>query len=206
MVDSAFLSKMKKDAVLINTARGAVVKDEDLLAHLDANKDFFYGADVLQGEPSAKVADFENKVAQHPQAYVTHHVGAGTKQAEAAIGVEAVRVVRKFKDTQVVDNCINRALIPTKGTKSHSTAGISGTGLASEALFEKMIPVLETNGEEFVKKVGAVFHFDIKKDKSAQPVSFTLDLKNGKGSYALGKEGKADAVFTMIDGDLIAMA
>jgi phosphoglycerate dehydrogenase-like enzyme len=29
---------MKKDAVLINTARGSVVNEEDLLYHLDANK------------------------------------------------------------------------------------------------------------------------------------------------------------------------
>jgi len=37
MVDKEFLSKMKPDAVLINTSRGAVINDDHLLAHLGAN-------------------------------------------------------------------------------------------------------------------------------------------------------------------------
>lgn len=104
MINSSFLGKMKPDAVLINTSRGNIVKDADLLAHLNANEKFWYGADVLNGEPSAKKADFSNDIAKHPRAYVTHHCGASTKQAEAAIGVEAVRVLRKFKTTRKIDN------------------------------------------------------------------------------------------------------
>jgi len=38
MVNAKFLAKMKKDAVLINTARGSVVNELDLLVHLDENK------------------------------------------------------------------------------------------------------------------------------------------------------------------------
>lgn len=104
MINAEFLGKMKKDGVLINTSRGNLVNDKDLIAHLNANKNFWFGADVLNGEPSAKKADFTNAIAQHPQAYITHHCGASTKQAEAAIGIEATRVLKKFKDTKVVDN------------------------------------------------------------------------------------------------------
>ena len=96
MINANFLSKMKKDGVLINTSRGNLVNEKDLLAHLDANKDFWFGADVLIGEPSAKKADFDHPIAKHPRAYVTHHCGASTKEAEAAIGVEATRVLKKF--------------------------------------------------------------------------------------------------------------
>ena len=45
---------MKKDAVLLNTSRGNLVKDDDLIAHLDAHQNFWFGSDVLNGEPSTK--------------------------------------------------------------------------------------------------------------------------------------------------------
>ena len=69
-----------------------------------------------------------------------------------------------------------------------------------------MAPLLETNGKDFVKKVGAVFHFEIKANKTAQPVFFTVDLKNGNGSFANGKVGKADCTFSMMDDDILALA
>lgn len=69
-----------------------------------------------------------------------------------------------------------------------------------------MEPLLASKGTEFVKKVGAVFHFEIKKDKASQPVVFTVDLKNGTGSFANGKVGKADATFTILDQDILDMA
>lgn len=63
MVNKEFLKHLKKNAVLINTSRGAVINDEDLLAHLEAEKDFWYGTDVFNGEPSGKEADFTNSIA-----------------------------------------------------------------------------------------------------------------------------------------------
>jgi hypothetical protein len=53
--------------------------------------------------------------------------------------------------------------------------------LKSEELFNKMSPMLETVGKDLVAKVGAVFHFDIKKDKDSESHWFSLDLKNGNG-------------------------
>ena len=52
MVNKEFLAKMKPNGVLLNTSRGDIINDEDLLAHLDANKDFWYACDVYQGEPT----------------------------------------------------------------------------------------------------------------------------------------------------------
>ena len=52
MVNKEFLSHMKPDAVLINTSRGTVVNEADLLAHLEANKGFWFGTDVFNGEPA----------------------------------------------------------------------------------------------------------------------------------------------------------
>lgn len=87
---------MKPDATLINTSRGAVVNEEELKAHLDANPDFMYMTDVPNGEPAGKACDWQWHLATHPQVYCTHHVGASTEQAEEAIGKEAVRVFLEF--------------------------------------------------------------------------------------------------------------
>ena len=111
MINSTFLSKIKKDCTIINTARGALVIDKDLIAHLDANKGFWSASDVWNGEPSAKEGEFHHDLAKHPQVYGTHHIGASTKQAEAEIGEEVVRIVECLVSKGDIDesNWVNSA-------------------------------------------------------------------------------------------------
>merc|ERR1711964_588873 len=59
--------------------------------------------------------------------------------------------------------------------------------------------------ESIVKKCAAVYQFDILKKKGDKPVSWTIDLKNGKGSLAKGPATKPDATFTLIDDDFDKM-
>lgn len=64
MVNKEFLSKMKPDAMLINTSRGTCVVDDDLMAHLEANPNFWVGTDVFNGEPATgKLQDWANAMA-----------------------------------------------------------------------------------------------------------------------------------------------
>ena len=56
--------------------------------------------------------------------------------------------------------------------------------LKSAALFEKMEPVLKEQGAEIVKKVQAIYAFEIRATKDSEPVIWTVDLKNGNGMYA----------------------
>lgn len=102
---------MKPDGVLINTARGNCVVDEDLLAKLEECKDFWVGTDVFNGEPTTKEQDWSSPLSSHPRVYGTHHCGASTQQAETAIGNEALRVIKKFAATGEIDleNTVNRA-------------------------------------------------------------------------------------------------
>ena len=51
MVDKIFLSKMKKGAILINTSRGSVIKEEDLLPVLKNNQIGGCILDVWKNEP-----------------------------------------------------------------------------------------------------------------------------------------------------------
>jgi D-3-phosphoglycerate dehydrogenase len=94
--------------LFINTTRAAVV-DEDALAWALEEKDVRAGIDVMEGEPSSKQADFEHPLADHPNLYVTHHIGASTQQAQDATALEAARVVRTFDKEGDVPNCVNLA-------------------------------------------------------------------------------------------------
>lgn len=118
MVNEEFLSKMKDDAVFINTSRGNVVNEDALLAKLEACPKFWVGTDVFNGEPTVKATDdFNHPIAAHPRVYGTHHCGASTQQAEAAIGMEAVRVIKKFNQEGQVDkfNWVNAASASDEG-------------------------------------------------------------------------------------------
>jgi len=110
IINSETLSLMKKDAVLLNTSRGSIVNEDQLFAHLEENKEFWFGTDVFKGEPAGKDGAFDHPIAKHPRVYGTHHIGASTKQSEQAIGEEAVRIIKKFATQGAVDNdnCVNR--------------------------------------------------------------------------------------------------
>lgn len=123
MVNKEFLEHMKDDAVLINTSRGDVIDEDALLAKLEACKGFWCGLDVFKGEPSAKACEWKHPLASHPRVYGTHHCGASTNQAESAIGVEAVRIIRQFVETGKIDkeNWVNAA---SAGEKHHIKCSI----------------------------------------------------------------------------------
>ena len=78
--------------------------------------------------------------------------------------------------------------------------------LKSVAMFERVAPLMDQHGKGMVAKVGAVFHFEFRASKGSDPQSVTVDLKNGNGKIVLGKEGKADATFIMLDDDFMKLA
>ncbi len=150
MVNKEFLFHMKKDALLINTSRGTVVKEADLLEHLEANKSFWFGTDVFNGEPAGtKEIAFVHPLAQHPRVYGSHHIGASTKQSEAAIGEEAVRIIKKFATQGAVDseNCVNREGDASKLNKMtirhYDKVGVLAHTFAVFARFEWNVQELE---------------------------------------------------------------
>ncbi len=103
-----FFRAMKPGALLINTARGAVV-DEEALEWALNNKGIRAAVDVFDDEPRYKEGPLEWPLASHAGMYVTHHVGASTRQAQEATANETVRVIRTFAEQGFVPNCLNIA-------------------------------------------------------------------------------------------------
>jgi len=64
LIDAAHLRLMKPDAVLVNAARGEVIDEAALVAHLETHPDFRAGLDVYEHEPrmAAGLAECDNAV------------------------------------------------------------------------------------------------------------------------------------------------
>lgn len=83
LVGSEQFSKMKSGVVLINTARGGVIHEEELLSALNEGKVACACLDVFENEPKPSAA-----VLNHPKISLTPHIGAATLEAQERIGVE----------------------------------------------------------------------------------------------------------------------
>jgi D-3-phosphoglycerate dehydrogenase len=74
---------MKNGVILINSARGGVINEEDLLEGLNSGKISHACLDVFENEPRPSVA-----ILKHPKISLTPHIGAATNEAQERIGVE----------------------------------------------------------------------------------------------------------------------
>lgn len=108
LAGEALFEAMKPGAFFINTTRGSVV-DEVAMMKAVEEKGIRVGLDVFSNEPAVKQGPFEHPLASHPSVYLTHHIGASTKQAQDAIAEEAARVITTFLQDGEVPNCVNLA-------------------------------------------------------------------------------------------------
>ena len=85
---------MMKDGVgIINTSRGGVIVEDDLLDALNSGKVSFAGLDVYEKEPVPK-----KEILEHPRVSLTPHIGASTMEAQERVWIEmAEKVIEHFK-------------------------------------------------------------------------------------------------------------
>ena len=88
-INKKFLNLMKKNSFLINIGRGSTLNENDLLLHLNKNKNFFVSLDVFKTEPLPK----KNKFWTHKNVIVTPHAAALT-DIDSSIDL----MLNRFKD------------------------------------------------------------------------------------------------------------
>lgn len=110
MVDAEFLSRLKPQAVLLNTSRGEIVDESALLAALDGG--LRAGVDVYANEPKSKEGSFVSTIASHPNVVGTHHIGASTEQAQRSVADGTVETVLAFVTGSPI-NVVNMRRGPT---------------------------------------------------------------------------------------------
>jgi Phosphoglycerate dehydrogenase and related dehydrogenases len=90
IINYDLLSLLKPNAILVNTARGNLIREEDLLRFLKERKDVVVALDVFWKEPpEGEILELENVI-------FTPHIGAQTKEAQRRASTEAARIIIEF--------------------------------------------------------------------------------------------------------------
>jgi glycerate dehydrogenase len=97
LVDRKFLSAMKPSAILINTGRGGLIHESDLIEALDQSRIGGVGLDVLSKEPPPKDHPLLNPNALWAhKVVITPHLGWATVEARTRAAERAVENLRAF--------------------------------------------------------------------------------------------------------------
>lgn len=92
LINKETLAHMKRGAILINTARGPLVNEQDVADALASGQLGGYGADVMCDEPPA----VDNPLFCQPNAFITPHIAWATIEARTRLMKVAVENVRAF--------------------------------------------------------------------------------------------------------------
>lgn len=92
LIDAEAISQMKRSAFLVNTARGEVICERDLIDALGRGTIRGAALDVYENEPQLAPAlrDFENVV-------LLPHLGSATTETRNAMGMRAAENIRQFE-------------------------------------------------------------------------------------------------------------
>jgi len=80
--------QMKDGVGIINTARGGILHEVDLVFAIESGKVQFAGLDVFETEPTPAVQLLMNQ-----EISLTPHIGAATKEAQDRIGIELAKQI-----------------------------------------------------------------------------------------------------------------
>lgn len=106
IIDEEVFNKMKRGAILINTARGALVNRDALLSALDTGKLAGYGADVPFSPPPTA----DDALISHPKSFITAHVSSLTATTYKNMCLSTVKNVLAVLHGQAPDSqCIFNA-------------------------------------------------------------------------------------------------
>lgn len=86
------LAQMKPSALLVNTARGALVDEQAVAKALHEGRLAAYAADVMEQEPPSK----NNPLFQEPNAYLTPHIAWAAREARLRLNKIVADNVRAF--------------------------------------------------------------------------------------------------------------
>jgi len=100
IVNIDLINKSKNGVFIINTSRGGLVSEEDLALGLESGKLLGLGLDVYTNEPVDVADSAISKLFAHPRVVLTPHMGASTKEAQRAVGLEAFDKLSRIVEDQ----------------------------------------------------------------------------------------------------------
>jgi glyoxylate reductase len=108
--NKSVFSKMKPSAIFINTSRGSVHNEVDLIEALNTGAIWGAGLDVTNPEPMKP----DNPLLKMPNAAVLPHIGSGTVEARNGMARVAAENIIEFYKSGTMPYCINPGVLKNK--------------------------------------------------------------------------------------------
>lgn len=140
LLNATNLPNVKKDAVVINAARGTVVDIDALVDVLKAGHIRGAALDVFPEEPASISDPFISPLTEFDNVILTPHIGGSTSEAQANIGSEVANKFVKYSDNGSTLSAVN---FPEVSLPEHS-----GT---------KRLLHIHTNKPGILNKINQVF-------------------------------------------------
>jgi D-3-phosphoglycerate dehydrogenase / 2-oxoglutarate reductase len=102
------LRLMKDGALLVNAARGALIREDDLIAALESGKLGGAALDVFETEPNVS-----ERLRRAPNVILTPHIAGSTQEAQAKVGYDIAVQIASYLRDEVIVNAVNFPSITT---------------------------------------------------------------------------------------------
>ncbi len=102
IINTSSFDKMKNTAFLINTARGSVINQDDLIVALKESKIAGAGLDVYENEPH-----IPDELKELPNTVLTPHVGTATKETREEMSVFVSNIIVRFFNNNLDQYIVN---------------------------------------------------------------------------------------------------
>lgn len=91
MINSSVFAALPDGAILVNSARGDIINDDDLIAALQSGKLAAAGLDVFRNEPT-----IDQRYLDLPNVFLLPHLGSATPRTRTAMGMRALDNLAAF--------------------------------------------------------------------------------------------------------------
>lgn len=107
LINKTFLNKLKSDCSIINTSRGDLIDEKDLIYHLKENKNFYVGLDVFNPEPPSS----SNELLKLKNTILTPHSAAYTEECLQEMSLHcAINIENFFKGKIDQSRLVNKEI------------------------------------------------------------------------------------------------
>jgi len=101
MINDSALARMKKTAILINTARGGIVDEDALNRALCEGTIAACGLDVVENETT-----YDSPLCKNPNCIVLPHIGAATREASYNMSLASAQNLLEYLSTGKCSNLL----------------------------------------------------------------------------------------------------